>query len=60
MSKTANLIVLLLILVGVVALVAWFFNQPKGTMHEQPQLAPNEEAPRVEEKYGFSSEGVGG
>lgn len=64
-----NRIVKLVFLLGFLAVVAagayYYMNQPQSSGAEQdttigPKDGAKKEAPRVEEKYGFTSQGAGG
>lgn len=64
MNRTVKLLFLLVGL-AVVAAGAWYYmNRPEPSGADQgTSIGPGggrKEAPRVEEKYGYSSQGVGG
>lgn len=50
-------LIMLLLIVAVIGGAAWYFMNQEGAA-DAPQGA--KDAPRVEEKYGFTSQGAGG
>ena len=56
MGKIIKLVLVIAILVGVGYIAMMYMGEGAGT----PGRADNPDAPRVEEKYGFTSQGVDG